>query len=270
MGVFNFIETFFFISLAITFFLILLLVYHFKQRLNTLEQKCDTMFEIINSVVKEITFMKQVQTVNNFHAPIPNISVTSVTPQQQYFTKSFVDMNTSKKIEVSDEEDEEDEDEDDEDEDEDEDDEDEDVLDSMEMIELAEENILLETVEALEETGDSIKVINVDINDAINADDLIETVEVDSDDAISDENNAPVVELQEEEPIHVEKIESEDVSNLESSSVEDVVSSDGTKEVYSKMTVQELKALVITKGLRSDPSKLKKNDLIKLLEATNE
>ena len=39
MGLFNFIETFFFISLGITFMLILLLVYHFKQRLNAIEQK---------------------------------------------------------------------------------------------------------------------------------------------------------------------------------------------------------------------------------------
>jgi HIV Tat-specific factor 1 len=221
------------------------------------------MFEIINSVVKELTLMKQMQTVNNFHAPIPNISLTSVTPQQQYFTRSFVEMNTNKKIDVSDEEDEDE----DEDEDDDEEEDEEFNKDTEEAVDLIEENI---TLEAVEESSESIKVINVDINDTINADDLIETVEIDSDDAISDENNAPVVELQEEEPIHVEKIESEDVSNLENNSVEDVVSTDGTKEVYSKMTVQELKALVITKGLRSDPSKLKKNDLIKLLEATNE
>ena len=38
------------------------------------------------------------------------------------------------------------------------------------------------------------------------------------------------------------------------------------KDVYNKMSVQELKKLAITKGLCSDASKLKKNDLLKLLE----
>lgn len=51
-------ETFFFISLAITFVLIMMLVYHFKGRLVMLEQKCDTMFEIINNLIKE---MKNIQ-----------------------------------------------------------------------------------------------------------------------------------------------------------------------------------------------------------------
>lgn len=58
MGVFNFIETFFFISLGITFILILLLVYHFKQRLSSVEQKGDTMFDIMNNMVKEMGVIK--------------------------------------------------------------------------------------------------------------------------------------------------------------------------------------------------------------------
>ena len=45
---FNFIETSFFISLGITFVLILLLIYHFKQRLHITENKQDTMFARIN------------------------------------------------------------------------------------------------------------------------------------------------------------------------------------------------------------------------------
>jgi len=59
MGFFNFIETFFFVSLGITFILILLLVYHFKHRLACIEQKSDTMFEIVNTMVKELTALKR-------------------------------------------------------------------------------------------------------------------------------------------------------------------------------------------------------------------
>jgi hypothetical protein len=65
MGFFNFIETFFFLSLGITFVLILLLVYHFKQRINTLENKCDTVFEIIGNVVQELSVVKQMNLNQN-------------------------------------------------------------------------------------------------------------------------------------------------------------------------------------------------------------
>jgi ribosomal protein S18 acetylase RimI-like enzyme len=60
MGIFNYIDTFFFISLGITFILILLLVYHFKQRLSTIEQKSDTMFDIINSTDMEGKLLKDI------------------------------------------------------------------------------------------------------------------------------------------------------------------------------------------------------------------
>ena len=60
MGVFNFIESFFLLSLGITFVLIVLLVYHFKQRLGSMEQKCDTMFDIVQNLVKELKVVKSV------------------------------------------------------------------------------------------------------------------------------------------------------------------------------------------------------------------
>ena len=58
MGSFSFLETGFFFTLAITFLLMLLLVYHFKQRLLSTEQKQDTMFEIINNLVHEFNNIK--------------------------------------------------------------------------------------------------------------------------------------------------------------------------------------------------------------------
>lgn len=58
MSSFNFIESFFMLSLGITFVLIVLLVYHFKQRLATMEKKCDTMFDIVQNLVKEMSLVK--------------------------------------------------------------------------------------------------------------------------------------------------------------------------------------------------------------------
>ena len=85
MGFFNFIETFFFLSLGITFVLILLLVYHFKQRLTALENKSDTVFEIINNIVHELTAVRQIQTNSMtfrpaFHIPEMNEIRSSITP----------------------------------------------------------------------------------------------------------------------------------------------------------------------------------------------
>jgi hypothetical protein len=65
MGFFSFIETFFFISLAITFVLIMLLVYHFKQRLSVVETKTDTMFEIMNNLLKEMKVIKTMVSIPN-------------------------------------------------------------------------------------------------------------------------------------------------------------------------------------------------------------
>ena len=59
MAMFNFMETFFFISLGITFILLLLLVYHFKQRISLVEEKNGAMFQIINSIVKEMGSIKR-------------------------------------------------------------------------------------------------------------------------------------------------------------------------------------------------------------------
>lgn len=58
MAIFNFLENFFFISLAITFGLLLLLVYHFKERMSFVEKKSDTLNEIITNVVKEMKSLR--------------------------------------------------------------------------------------------------------------------------------------------------------------------------------------------------------------------
>ena len=65
MSAFGFMETSFFISLGISFVLILLLVYHFKQRLSIAEGKLDTMFEIINNLAQELSNVKSVIVHNN-------------------------------------------------------------------------------------------------------------------------------------------------------------------------------------------------------------
>jgi hypothetical protein len=58
MSAFGMIESFFFLSLGVVFVLLMLLVYHFKQRIATIEQKSDTMFDIVQNLAKELTTLK--------------------------------------------------------------------------------------------------------------------------------------------------------------------------------------------------------------------
>jgi len=253
MGFFNFIETFFFLSLGITFVLILLLVYHFKQRLTTLENKCDTVYEIITNLVKEVTNIRQVQIQQLSNSFVSNTIVPS-----------FHNTEVNGRIKVSDEdfeasEDDEDEDEDDEDED-DEEDQDDDEEDDDSQASDDDMPPLITIEEPI--TNSTIKVINVDIGDIIESD-ILET-EVESENLDNEDNKLDPIELEEEEQIHVEKLDESPA--LENSETESEIK-ETARDVYSKMSVSELKALVITKGLSSDPSKKKKNELLKMLEA---
>jgi hypothetical protein len=69
--------------------------------------------------------------------------------------------------------------------------------------------------------------------------------------------------------IHVEKVE-EPVNNLDdNSTVSTNTETKHSMSVFKKMTLPLLKTYVIEKGLISDPSKMKKQDLINLIETND-
>lgn len=254
MGLFNFVETFFFVSLGITFVLILLLVYHFKQRVNAIEQKSDTMFEIINNVVKELTLLRNLQLnplcYNNISCkmPLPNENKNDVVNNR---------VDVSSDTEDSDEDDDEDIDDDGNSSDSDGSAEDDDDNESVD------EN---ETTVVDDDSKNNVKIINVEIQEKFEITELPVEAEaaVDPDVETTAEESIPPLAL-DDEVLQVEKIDV--TSKLIPVSIDQPVSqTDINKEVYRKMSVQELKALVISKGLGSDVSKLKKVDLLKLLE----
>ena len=276
MGFFNFIETFFFISLAITFVLILLLVYHFKQRLSHLEHKSETVVQIINNIVKEINNMRSYFMVSDQLASKPLNNVSYSIQENNYGTysnqyKDFDDQHDDDlKANNDDDDDDEDENNDDDEDENNEDDEDENNDDDADI----KPNTLLEEINEVimdeENLTKEIKVINVGTTlegeneihaEDINSDDFIEPLEIEE----QDES----VEIQEENDIHVEKINTIDLETetLENSNE---ISKESSREVYQKMTVQSLKTLVISKGLCSDSSKMKKPELLKLLESSED
>ena len=162
---FSFMETSFVISLGITFVLLLLLIYHFKQRLSVAESKQDTMFEIINNLAQELNNMKMgLSLMNRPSTPYPhnivgeNISNGDI----NVFEQMEKLVNEDSDDEDSDDEDSDDEDSDDEDsDDEDSDDEDEKIIVSDE--EDQDDNISVEEIRPSENIENSAEELVIDI-----------------------------------------------------------------------------------------------------------
>ena len=205
MGAFNFIESFFLLSLGITFVLIVLLVYHFKQRLSSMEQKCDTMFDIVQNLVKELKAVKtacQEQSVGG---------CARMDPLMSQFA-AYKD--------ITEDEDEDDDDEDDDDDDEDDDDEDDD--DEAEEIDV--------------KVDDDVKIINMEIGSKI---EIIEPTESDSDDA------AIELDVEEPVPtIHKIDSPAVEYKKLTAAELKQIVSSQGLATNAYKLTKTELLKLL--------------------------
>ena len=229
MGFFNILETVFFISLAITFVLIMMLVYHFKGRISVLEQKCDTMFEIMNNVVKEMRTIKM-STTNCINPAmiVPN-NETIMFHQRQNLGELFQQFQ-------QDQDDDEDDDEDDDDNSEDDDEE--------------PKKIVVSDTEYDDEQP--VKIINIEFNE--------------------DESNESIDNLEalEEETISLDDEEAE--VEVEDVSAVDIAVDDSLEQSvdYKKMDISYLRTMVITRGLATDTKKMKKGDLIKLLEDSKE
>lgn len=256
---FSFVEMFFFLSLGITFVLILLIVYHFKQRISTMEHKCDTMFDIVQNLAKEVSGIKQTTQM-----PAMDIggSAMFIPPHHMFmqqhptmdveFQMSEVGPSNLESVveELAEETDAEDQDDDD-DETSDESDSDDDSYSSASIMDTGEENeIDLEDInkckidqpntqcgiEAQEETFEKIKVTEDEI--------LITTTE-------QEPRLERQISLVEETP-----------EELPAEPTEVVVQKD-----YTKLSLNELKKLVASKGIQGkDVSKLKRQELLKWLQ----
>ena len=224
---FSFMETSFVISLGITFVLLLLLIYHFKQRLSVTESKQDTMFEIINNLAQELNNMKMgLSLMNRPSTPYPhNIVGENI---------SNGDINVFEQMEKlvnedSDDEDSDDEDSDDEDsDDEDSDDEDEKIIVSDE--EDQDDNISVEEIRPSENIENSAEELVIDI---------LENIQTNT-----------------QEP------ESLDTSNTQEV---DIVGETEPQD-FSKMNLGALKTYIIQQGWVDDASKMKKSQILSLIQ----
>ncbi len=282
-------ESFFILSLGITFVLVLFLVYHFKQRLAILENKCDTTFEIINNVVSELGNIRgafriggAAQVPAQVPAPVraENAKINVAISDDENEVSDFDDDDGDSESDDDDDSDS-DGDGDDEESSDDEDgdsedngahDVDESGDDSDHGAHGVEESSKNDEIVNSAPNNDSntIRIINLDNQQEF---DIIETVEDlnvengNRDDQVDDESSH--IENMEEIQLHVEKLPTGEHHLDDSSITSSVAESKNNSQIYKKMTLPVLKAYVIEKGLASDPSKMKKQDLIHLIESSD-
>jgi hypothetical protein len=149
--------------------------------------------------------------------------------------------------ETEDEDDEDEDDEDEENEDEDEDEEFDTLVDNTQKIKVSLEQ--------------PVKIVNVNI-ETTNLD--IEEINDLATDEFTSLEEEPIIELDvNADTVIVNKLVDEIIKTTES---EIIVEETASKDIYKNMNTQQLKQVVITKGLSTNPSKLKKNELLQLLE----
>ena len=266
MGLFNMLESAFFITLGISCVLLLMLIYHFKQRISKLEQSNEATFEIMRDMVQEVSNLKiglqnhasvphqmtQQTNIDNYEYPSGSFEKVNVALDQDDETYDIEDDD-----DLTNDDDEMDEDgsddETDEDGSEDEDTDEDDASDDEDNDEEEEEKNMAEN---------DIKLVSVDVDadESLNIDDIMDNNE--DQEGLDDNLDLVEIDTSKLEDIQINKIDS--AETLEEPVVSEPINK---KEVYKKMNVPSLKALVIEKGLASEVSKLKKNELIKLLES---
>ena len=268
MGLADILSTSTLICLGIMLLLVGVIAMFFMQKMNEQNHKIASMLGLVSTMAEELNFVRsrvQILSANAF-------------PQSGGITmsSSTIAQPDNSLIEVSDNDDEDDQD------DEDDEDEDEDESESSEDEEDEEDEEYEEDKED-EEDKQNIKTINMgetlDVN--IQCEPLVE--EQDDDDASSNSNSNSELEdeleslndddldgiennneLTADESItltNADFIKSIDISNLEESHA------DPETFDYKKMSLNKLRNIVVKKGLVKDSSKLKKNELLKMLNA---
>ena len=229
MTLMNIMDSVFYLGLVITFLLILLVVYHFKNRVTTMEQRCDTMFEIMNNIVQELNILRRQQKMTMGGVEHANITTTVSEPyspgQQASFNYSEEEESGSE-YETDDEEEE-------------------------ENSELSDND--------LEEDEEEEKVVEL-TNDIVE-DDSLKQIQVAESSPLPEGTSSSLMEMDDNSSIKIEKVE----TNLEDELPEEDNDADSKMDAYKSMTNSALKALVIEKGLSTNPSKLKKSELLDLL-----
>lgn len=237
MTLFSLLESFFFLCLGISFVLILLMVYHFKKRIDALERSTETLGDICKTVVGELQTLKSSR---SYDVPKDQPYVFNPTMMPSDYINS-VSEDLLKQIMVSSE----------------------DIDQFPSQINIEEfENEELDDVESC--STDDVS----DVEDkCINQNEETSIEEIDVVDNIKETEISAESDLvpEEKDIIQVTKLdETQPIDDTMSEMSEQDMEKRNRKSLQ-KMNVQMLRTMVIRDGLCTDPSKLKKLELIQMI-----
>ena len=231
-GIFSFLNTFFVGSLLMSVVLVVMMLFQFRQRINHLQEKSETMLQIINSIVEKMN-IKEIelsgQSVGGHNSVEENSPMATISQIQPQTFQGFTEIENLKHQDSEDDDDESDDESGEESENENEEDEDDDDDDEDEQ---KEESLVVVAIDEISQVTD------IDVT----------------------ENNEDEQELTfDEQDNNADEADEAD----EADDADDADEADDNS--LAKMTVAQLKDAVRDRGLASNPSKLRKSELIELL-----
>ena len=257
MTSFKFIETFLFLSLGITFALIVTLVYHFKKRMENMETKCDTMFDIVQKLATELSSIQKPPNMYEFHSDtnvLDSNSYDNLTENISLRREEILELSGETNIEESNVKDESDNDDTDSDEsDNDDSDSDESVNDNREQISSNNEpsnTIKFDKIDLPEDN--EVKVINVSDSDVLEVSSLNDG-NLEDLDYIDEDNDSTIEELNEDNLLNVNKIDENENTNNKPS-----------RSALKKLKISDLKDMAKENNIAIDDNATK-NTIINLL-----
>mgnify|MGYP002879363194 CR=1 FL=1 len=226
-------ESFFLLSLGVTFVLLVLLVFHFRNRISSLEQKAETMFSLLNNVVTELNNMR-----GGVHPPMVHMSEQPIQSKIEVQLSEDDDDSGAESDDVSESESDDD--------------------SGAESDDDSDADAPVKTVNMeIDATFDDIPV-----ETTIGADEDTETPYVIEPSII----DAPLPEIE----LVVNKSDTNLTEHLDetvaSASAEEAIKENGVLMV-DEMTLPELRTYANEKGLVTDASRMKRHTLLKLIQS---
>ena len=234
LGAFNMLETSLLITLAITLILIMFIIYHYKQRIITTEEKTDTMFDIINNMAQEMTNIRNTMSIILPKPTTPIQSINKVLVSDDTESDSDSDSDSEYDSEQHD-------------------------INTEDAAYNSDSDISNNDSDISNNDSDisngnefgNVKHISMELTN--NIDNNIDSTHGNEHFDIIDEPEVNNIELNNADNTIVEKINDLDEKEIK-------------RKNYRKMTISNLKEEVLAIGYKEDISKLKKNDLIDILD----
>ena len=289
MALSDFMSVPFLICLGITLILVGVVGIYFTQKMQEQNHKISSMMGLVSTMAEEMNYMRSrliMASQNNFQQH-PGTDINNITPNM---TGGQNTDTNDKLIDVSDGEDESDEESDcgeDSDSDEESDcdsdeDSDCDSHKSKTNINILDNVVANINIEDLLDVNNTIKIINFDealnattgediniendsesIDDSLGDSDSDSGSDDDSDDDGEKTNNINLTQISNDSQLfNPELLKVIDISTISDESIKE---KNDSNIDYKKMSLNKLRDIIISKKLVSDPSKLKKNEMLKLL-----